>query len=183
MSPSCSSTASACRSVWRLTENCAASSCSHGSFRWPSACHCGSVCRSAITSCSYFGAIRTRLLSRILEACSKNASTYTFVVGGRCPHRPAEYTYFTVIFSEFVTSQRVDVSIDPYNRMCGCLRIRRQYMRNSLLSAAEAAFASIVPQPSANRIAGFVCFLSEICQTAERNSALLRTTREKQRKF
>ena len=90
MSPSCSSTASACRSVWRLTENCAASSCSHGSFRWPSAYHCGSVCRSAITSCSYFGAIRTRLLSRILEACSKNASTYTFVVGGRCPHRPLQ---------------------------------------------------------------------------------------------
>ena len=51
---------------------------------------CGSVCRSAITSCSYFGAIRTRLLSRILEACSKNASTYTFVVGGRCPHRPLQ---------------------------------------------------------------------------------------------
>ena len=158
MSPSCSSTASACRSVWRLTENCAASSCSHGSFRWPSACHCGSVCRSAITSCSYFGAIRTRLLSRILEACSKNASTYTFVVGA-------------------------NAHIAPYNRMCRCLRIRRQYMRNSLLSAAEAAFASIVPQPSANRIAGFVCFLSEICQTVERNSALLRTTREKQRKF
>ena len=69
-------------------------SCSHGSFRWPSAYHCGSVCRSVCTSCSYFGAIRTRLLSRILEACSKNASTYTFVVGGRCPHRPGRIHLF-----------------------------------------------------------------------------------------
>ena len=42
---------------------------------------CGSVCRSVCTSCSYFGAIRTRLLSRISEACGKNASTYILGVG------------------------------------------------------------------------------------------------------
>ena len=45
MSPSCSSTASACRSVWRLTESFAASACSPGSLRCPSAYHCGSAAR------------------------------------------------------------------------------------------------------------------------------------------
>ena len=62
MSPSCSSTASACRSVWRLTESFAASACSPGSFRCPSAYHCGSAVRSSCTSCSYFGVIGTHLL-------------------------------------------------------------------------------------------------------------------------
>ena len=62
MSPSCSNTASACRSVWRLTESFAASACSPGSFRCPSAYHCGSAARSLCTSCSYFGVIGIHLL-------------------------------------------------------------------------------------------------------------------------
>ena len=44
-------------------------------------------------------------------------------------------------------------------------------------------FHPIVPQLPVNRIAGFVRFLSEICQTAERNSALLRTARKIFKKF
>ena len=43
--------------------------------------------------------------------------------------------------------------------------------------AAEAAFASIVPQLPADRMAGFVRFLSEICRTAEGNPAFRQTTR------
>ena len=36
---------------------------------------------------------------------------------------PADYTVFTEIFGEFVTSQRADVGIGPYNQWGGCLRI------------------------------------------------------------
>ena len=39
---------------------------------------------------------------------------------------PAECTNFTGISGEFAVAQRVDVGIDPYNRMRGNLRIRRQ---------------------------------------------------------
>ena len=65
ISPSCSSTASACRTVWRLTENCAESSCSLGSFRCPSAYHRGSVCRSVCTSSRYLAVMRSSLLSAV----------------------------------------------------------------------------------------------------------------------
>ena len=40
---------------------------------------------------------------------------------------PADYTVFTEIFGEFVTSQRADVGIGPYNHMCKCIRIRRGF--------------------------------------------------------
>ena len=49
--------------------------------------------------------------------------------------------------------------------------------------AAEAAFASIVPQLPADRMAGFVRFLSEICQTAEGNPAFQRTAPKIFKKF
>ena len=40
---------------------------------------------------------------------------------------PADYTVFTEIFGEFVTSQRADVGIGPYNHMRKCIRIRRGF--------------------------------------------------------
>ena len=45
---------------------------------------------------------------------------------------PADCTVFTVICGEFVTSQRVDVGIDPYNETGNRLRIRRKFTKNTV---------------------------------------------------
>ena len=42
---------------------------------------------------------------------------------------PADYTVFTEIFGEFVTSQRADVGIGPYSQMRRCIRIRRGFLK------------------------------------------------------
>ena len=48
---------------------------------------------------------------------------------------PADYTVFTEIFGEFVTSQRADVGIGPYSQMRRCIRIRRGFLNKARLSA------------------------------------------------
>jgi len=40
----------------------------------------------------------------------------------------AEGTDFTKILGEFATSQRADVGIGPYKRICRCMRICRRFL-------------------------------------------------------
>ena len=48
-------------------------------------------------------------------------------VGADDSVRPQDVPLFSEIFGEFVASQRADVGIGPYNRMCRCIRIRRGF--------------------------------------------------------
>ena len=52
---------------------------------------------------------------------------------------PAECTIFTEILGEFVTSQRADVGIGPYNEIRQCIRIRRRFLSNSCFLPGGAA--------------------------------------------
>ena len=49
-------------------------------------------------------------------------------VGADDSVRPQDVPLFSEIFGEFVASQRADVGIGPYNRMCRCIRIRRGFL-------------------------------------------------------
>ena len=55
---------------------------------------------------------------------------------------PAEHTIFTGIFGEFVTSQRADVGIGPYNGLC-------------IFSAAHRAEQSPAPTDCGQRFSDF----------------------------
>ena len=55
---------------------------------------------------------------------------------------PADYTVFTEIFGEFVTSQRADVGIGPYKRGGMCIWIRRRYSQNSCVPCWAYSFFS-----------------------------------------
>ena len=52
------------------------------------------------------------------------------VVGGDAHIAPAERTVFTEICREFVTFQRADVGIGPYNRSNKCIPPLRKYPRS-----------------------------------------------------
>ena len=63
---------------------------------------------------------------------------------------PADCTVFTVICGEFVTSQRVDVGIDPYNKIGNRLRIRRKFScRCNISRRADKASAPASKQECA----------------------------------
>ena len=61
---------------------------------------------------------------------------------------PAECTVFTGIFGEFVTSQRADVGIGPYNHVWTYIRIRRRFTKVQLLSVVR----STEPRPCRLRL-------------------------------
>ena len=59
----------------------------------------------------------------------ESVCTHAYPVGADVHIGPADYTVFTEIFGEFVTSQRADVGIGPYNQASMCIRIRRGFLR------------------------------------------------------
>ena len=65
----------------------------------------------------------------------ESVCTHAYPVGADAYIGPADYTVFTEIFGEFVTSQRADVGIGPYSQMRRCIRIRRGFLKKARLSA------------------------------------------------
>ena len=80
---------------------------------------------------------------------SANSYAHTHLtVGGDAYIDPAECTILTEIFGEFVTSQRADVGIGPYNHVWTYIRIRRRFTKVQLLSVVR----STEPRPCRLRL-------------------------------
>ena len=79
---------------------------------------------------AFYGSLR-RIRNFLTGRQSRRPLQKVFAVpalcrGGRlCP--PAECSDFTIIFGEFVNSQRADVGIGPYNERGKYIRIRRKF--------------------------------------------------------
>ena len=72
------------------------------------------------------------------------------LVGADAYIGPAEYTIFTVIFGEFATSQRADVSIGPHSQTGSCMRIRR-FLTSYLTFYTDRSIRIWVKQKRKNR--------------------------------
>ena len=69
---------------------------------------------------------------------------HAYPVGADDSVRPQDVSLFSEICGEFVTSQRADVGIGPYDHVRGCVQIRQTLLFNIIISnSRKSAYGHI----------------------------------------